>query len=170
MRIVGREHDAVVADHLGDVGQRSFFRLAGDVNRTVLHVVARFFLQIGERARAAGFVFIIQTVHHVGQPAAAGFEKSDFQFGKLFEHAVANNAGELNHQGERMFQRVHLSLVFKEIETETAAGCAVNSQRYAKSLGRCEDRPKIRMTEPFVQHRGRRQKRADHVEFVDGIT
>src|SRR4029434_9444320 len=139
MGIIGWEHHTVLAENLHHIAQRCLFRLAGDINRAVFNVGAGLFPHIRERASAAGFVFVVETVHHVGQPAATGFEKSDLQTRELFQNSIAEDAGELDHERERMLQSMNLALIFEVVEAESSTRGAVNSEGNSKTLCLAKD-------------------------------
>src|SRR4029077_14670681 len=145
------------------------FRLAGDINRTVLDVGAGFFLHVGKRSPATGFVFVVEAVHHVREPAASGFEEIDLQTWKLVQNSIANDTGKLNHERERMLQSVDLALIFKIVEAETAARSAMDSEGNSEIFGLAKDRMKVGMTEGLAHDRRRRQKSANHVELFHRV-
>src|SRR4030095_2878138 len=146
MGIIGWEHHTVLAENLHHIAQRCLFRLAGDINRAVFNVSAGLFPHIRERATPAGFVFVVEAVHHVREPAATGFEESDLQTREVFQTSMADDAGELDHERKGVFQSMDLALIFEVVKAESATRGAVDAEGNSKNLRLAKARSEGGMT------------------------
>src|SRR5262249_59714455 len=101
---VGGIHHEILA-HFTDYSIESFFvGFASHIDVATLEVFAWPFTQREMFALAVDVKFLIHSVHHISNPSPASFQKSHPELRKEIEHAVENDARELDHLCEPMFQ------------------------------------------------------------------
>ena len=166
---VRRVHEIIFAHFAHDDVENFLVGLAGDVDVAALEILARPFAQRKVFALAVDVKFFVQPVHHVGNPAGAGFQKSDAQFRKQIENTVEDDAGKLDHLRDRMLERMDHRHGLKKVEAQAATDGAMHRQRHIQLLRFFVDRVKVRVAVAFVEHRDRGQKAGDHALLFDGM-
>src|SRR5215468_6185744 len=101
VRVVGSDHQVIVADVLDENGGQLFSSLT--THPTIaLEIIAGFFF--GDFGRAVGLMFpmLVHALQPERHPAATRLEVCDFQFGELFQHAVGAEVETSEHLFQRM--------------------------------------------------------------------
>src|SRR5215813_11399559 len=101
VRVVGGDHQVIVADVLDENGGQLFSGLTTHPTIAFEIIAGLFF---GDFGRAVGLMFpmLVHALQPERHPAATGLEVRDFQFGELFQHAV----GAKVETSEHLFQRM----------------------------------------------------------------
>src|SRR4051812_29432832 len=93
VRVVGRVHDRLVAELRSDDRNEPLVRFRREEQVAVGEVLRRLLLHLRHLARAALKV-LVEPLHPVGRPAAAGLQEAHAQIGEVLHDAAAHDVGE----------------------------------------------------------------------------
>src|SRR5262245_58169556 len=101
VRVVGRDHQVIVADVLDENGSQLFPSLTTHPAIALEIIAGLFFGDLGGTVRLM-FPMLVHALQPERHPATTGLEVRDFQFGELLQHAV----GAKVETSEHLFQRM----------------------------------------------------------------
>ena len=103
---------------------------------------------------------LVQTLHPVGHPAGAGFEKGNFQFRIKLENAAADDAHDADHLFEGVRGRVNEKGVIEAFgRRRRPARTDMDAHGNAELLGLGVERIKIRMVQVAARLNARQWRR-----------
>src|SRR5262245_8884722 len=101
VRVVGGDHQVIVADVLDEYRRQLFPSLTTDPTIALEIIAGLFFGDLGGTVRFM-FPMLVHALQPERHPATTGLEVRDFQFGELLQHAV----GAKVETSEHLFQRM----------------------------------------------------------------
>src|SRR5438046_2397181 len=141
MRIVGRIQQRVVELPPNGVGNSLFAAFDAEEDTSAFNVLARQLGEIRRFFRPAFLHFLVKTIHHIGHPADPGFEISDTERRKTFEHAADDRRDQGHHLFGGMINGVRRKKFSKALAAERAGrGAHVKSQAYVEPRSGSVDR------------------------------
>ena len=153
-------------DHLAQAGFVGFER--GEA--LAAKIVARFHFQ-PRHLKRQNLVVLVHAPEPVGQPAGAGFEKDDLQFGIALQSAFADQSQAREHLFDRMGNRVgEKPLAGEAVGTgggEKCAGAFVHQQRHAEIDDGFIERVVVGIVDVAAFYRIGSNKNAFEAELVD---
>ena len=142
VRVVGREHEVVVAEPVDVVARRTLVGL--DAQEAVRpEVLGRRPIELGRVLVADPLPVLVEAVEQPRRPSAVPFEQADAQVGEPLEHAAGRDAHGHGHDPDRLPEGVpHHEVVELErvVGPQVVLTAAVEAERDTELLARAPDR------------------------------